>query len=168
VGARPAAARPCELLAWAEGGLEASRSRLDAGGKGASRPLVLRTTPGEAWKKMSRAWLRAASSYTYSRPLDFPPEVSMLSQSSIFPARSCAVQDTVIAREPTAWFAAFEVKVEGKTRYFTFGDRHLAAQGVHALLDSLPAEYRSLLHVAGEKPVSISLSLMNTHSIGQD
>jgi hypothetical protein len=91
----------------------------------------------------------------------------MHSQASIFPSREDLVPTHPNYPSPrvtpkTEWFAAFELKVNGRTRYFTFGDQNLAAQSVECLLAAVPAEFHHLLrsngHAAG---VKISLTLMN-------
>lgn len=105
----------------------------------------------------------------------------MFSEATIFPARnenlepSAEVTEEIHPRFPwtqpviPAWYAAFEIKIDGRTRYFTFGDRQLAAQTVASLIQAVPAEFRSLLQ-GGQKNsgVSISLSLMNAHSLTHD
>jgi hypothetical protein len=100
------------------------------------------------------------------------------SASNIFPSRALAQSTPPSQSEPeeevpwfnlgSQWFASFEMKVDGKTRYFTFGDRQLASHAVDCLLAALPAEYRHLLAGESDTAVTLSVSLMNVVSLHSD
>jgi len=96
----------------------------------------------------------------------------MFSQANILPSREDlpVTQPNFQRPAPEAsseaeWFASFELKVDGRTRYFTFGDRALASTGVECLLKALPPEFRDLLQKDCASGVKISVTLMNGVSL---